>query len=276
MGVLLGGLSALFFGFGDFLGGEGAKRAPAASIVLWAGVLSFPLIAVIVIVLGGTARPADLWLGAGAGASGAVGLVTLFAGLARGHAAAVAPASAAAGAIMPVLFGVLGGERPSTLAWIGVIIAVPAVVLSSWVAEPGDVKFGGLRLGVLAGVGFGGYAVIIDRTAEASGLVPLVPARAATMGVVLALAAAGIWNVSRFEGVPRVIVAANGVLDVAGNVALLLALRAGSLALVGVAASLYPAVTVLLARVINAEHLRRRQVTGVVLTLVSLGAIALG
>ena len=177
---------------------------------------------------------------------------------------------------MPVLFGVLGGERPSTLAWIGVIIAVPAVVLSSWVAEPGDVKFGGLRLGVLAGVGFGGYAVIIDRTAEASGLVPLVPARAATMGVVLALAAAGIWNVSRFEGVPRVIVAANGVLDVAGNVALLLALRAGSLALVGVAASLYPAVTVLLARVINAEHLRRRQVTGVVLTLVSLGAIALG
>ena len=80
MGVLLGGLSALFYGVGDFLGGEGAKRAPAASVVLWAGLLSFPLVAVIGIALGGTARPADLWLGAGAGAAGALGLVTLFAG----------------------------------------------------------------------------------------------------------------------------------------------------------------------------------------------------
>lgn len=276
MGVLLGGLASLLYGTGDFLGGEGAKRAPAASIVLWAGVVSFPLIAGLALLVGGESATADLWLGGAAGVVGALGLVTLFAGLARGHAAAVAPAAAAVGAIIPVLFGVVGGERPSAVAWVGIAVAVPAVVLSSWVADPGDVALGGARFGVLAGIGFGGYAVIIDKTSEASGLLPLVPARAATMAVVLIAAAVGLWSVAGWGGVPRVIVAANGLLDVAGNTVLLLALRAGSLALVGVTSSFYPAVTVLLSRIINGEHVRGRQALGVALTLAALAAIALG
>ncbi len=276
MGVLLGGLASLFYGAGDFLGGEGAKRAGAASIVLWAGVVSFPLIAAVALFTGGDARLDDLWLGAAAGAVGALGLVTLFAGLGRGHAAAVAPAAAAVGAMIPVLFGVATGERPSALAWLGVAIALPAVVLSSWVADPGDTAFGGAHFGILAGVGFGGYAVIIDRTSEASGLLPLVPARAATMAVVLIAAAVGVWRVTGWDRVPRAIVASNGVLDVAGNTVLLLALRAGSLALVGVTSSLYPAVTVLLSRIVNGELVRARQAVGVALTLAALAAIALG
>lgn len=276
MGVLLGALASLFYGAGDFLGGEGAKRSSAASIVLWAGVVSFPLIAVVAFISGGEAGPRDLWLGAGAGAAGALGLVTLFAGLGRGHAAAVAPAAAAVGAIIPVLFGILAGERPSGLAWLGIGIAVPAVVLSSWVADPGDVALGGVRFGVLAGLGFGGYAVIIDRTSEASGLLPLVPARGATMVVVLIVAGAGVWRVAGWSGVPRGIVASNGVLDVAGNTVLLLALRAGSLSLVGVTSSFYPAVTVLLSRIINGEEVRARQGVGVALTLAALTAIAVG
>lgn len=276
MGVLLGALSALFYGFGDFLGGEGAKRAPAASIVLWAGVVSFPLIAALAVVLGGSASGEDLWLGAWAGAAGAVGLVMLFAGLGKGQAAAVAPASAAVGAIIPVLFGVIGGDRPSLLAWVGVGAAIPAVVLSSWVADSGGVSLGGARYGILAGLGFGGYAVILDATSAASGLLPLVPARASTMVVILVVAALGLWRAVGFRQVPPVIVVANGALDLAGNVTLLLALRSGSLALVGVAASFYPAVTVLLARIVNSEHLRARQLVGVALTLVALSAIALG
>ena len=96
------------------------------------------------------------------------------------------------------------------------------------------------------------------------------------MVVILIVAGLGVWQVVGFRRVPPVIVVANGFLDLAGNVALLLALRAGSLALVGVAASFYPAVTVLLARMINAERLRARQAVGVSLTLVSLSAIALG
>ena len=79
-----------------------------------------------------------------------------------------------------------------------------------------------------------------------------------------------------FGQVPKGIVATNGIFDVTANVTLLLALRAGSLALAAVAAAFYPAVTILMARVVNAEHLRKRQIVGLVLTLGALAAIALG
>jgi len=276
VGILLGGLTSLFYGFGDFLGGEGAKRAPAAAIVLWAGVVSFPLVSVIALVNGGSASGADFAIGAAAGTAGALGLVFLFTGLGKGHAAAVAPAAGAIAAILPVVAAVATGERPSTLAWVGVGLAIPAIVLSSWVAEPGNLPWGGVGFGVIAGLGFGGYLVIIDRTSAASELLPLITARAATMVVVLVVAAIGMWKVTGFAHVPRGIVLGSGLLDVAGNIALLAGLRVGQLALVAVSSAFYPVVTVVLARVVNQEHLRGRQVLGIVITLVALAAIALG
>ena len=276
MGIFLGGLTSLLYGIGDFLGGEGAKRAPAAAIVLWAGVVSFPLVSAIALINGGSASGTDLALGAAAGTAGALGLVFLFAGLGKGHAAAVAPAAGAFAGMLPVVVAVVTGERPSTLAWLGVGLAIPAIVLSSWVADPGDLPWGGVGFGVIAGVGFGGYAIIIDRTSATSELLPLISARAATIVVVLVVALLGMWKVTGFGQMPRGIVLGTGFLDVAGNITLLAALRVGSLALVAVSSSLYPVVTVVMARVVNREHLRGRQVVGIVMTLVALAAIALG
>ena len=276
MEVILGGISSLLYGVADFLGGEGAKRAPAAAIVLWAGVISFPMILVVALVVGGDTGPVDLLLGAAAGIAGAVGLVSLFAGLSRGNAAAVAPTAAAVAAVLPVIVAVVGGERPSTLAWVGVAVAVPAIVLSSWVADPGETPRGRFGYGLAAGLGFGGFTSIIGFTDPESNLLPLITSRAATMLAVLALTGLGVWKLVGFGSVPRRVVLGNAVLDVSGNVALLLAVRAGSLALAAVAASFYPAVTVLLARLVNAEHLRSRQVVGLVLTIVAMAAIAMG
>jgi drug/metabolite transporter (DMT)-like permease len=135
---------------------------------------------------------------------------------------------------------------------------------------------GGLWYGLAAGLGFGAYILLINLTSEGSGMLPLVPARVASMAVVAALAGAGIWSVSAFRASPLVIVAGNGLLDVSGNVALLFALRAGSLGRVSIAASFYPAVTVLMARLINSEHLAGRQIAGLALTLLALAAIAAG
>jgi uncharacterized membrane protein len=274
--VVLGGISSLLYGFADFLGGEGAKRAPAAAIVLWAGVLSFPLILVVALIVGGEADIADYLLGAAAGMAGAVGLVSLFAGLGRGHAAAVAPTAAAVAAVLPVVVAVIEGERPSALAWAGVAVAVPAIVLSAWVADPGESLRGSVGYGLAAGLGFGGFTAIIGLTDDASNLLPLITSRASTMLAVLMLTAFGVWRLVGFRSSPRWLVAGNAVLDVSGNVALLLAVRAGSLALAAVAASFYPAVTVLLARLVNGEHLRGRQISGIVLTVVAMSAIALG
>lgn len=155
-------------------------------------------------------------------------------------------------------------------------MAIPAIVLCSWVQEPGDLPWGGVGYGIVAGLGFGGYTVIIDQTSEASALLPLVTARASTMIVILIVAAAGVWRVVRFPSMPRRIVIGNGLLDVGGNVALLAGLRLGTLALVGVAASLYPAVTVVMARYVNGEAIAARQFTGLVLSLLAIGLIVVG
>jgi drug/metabolite transporter (DMT)-like permease len=276
LGVFLGAVSSLLYGVGDFLGGEGAKRVSAATVVLWAGVVSLPLITVAAWIVGGEAEVSDIWWGAAAGASGALGLVTLFAGLGKGQAAAVAPAAAVLSGVFPLLVAVTGGESLSALDWVGVSVAVPAIVLCSWVADPGEVPLGGVWYGLVAGIGFGGYTIFINFTSEGSGLIPLVPARTATMLVVAALAGVRVWSVSSWRDSPRRIILGNGLLDVSGNVALLLALRAGTLARVSIAASLYPAVTVLMARLVNSEHLAARQVAGLGLTLLALAAIAAG
>lgn len=276
MGVLLGALSSVLYGLGDFLGGEGAKRVSAATVVFWAGVISLPLIVIASVVVGGEASAPDYWWGAAAGASGAFGLVFLFTGLGRGQAAAVAPAAAALSAIFPVAIALFLGATLTTGAWVGLLIAVPAIVLCSWVPDAGEVALGGVWYGLAAGVGFGGYLVLIDMTTEGSGLFPLVPARTSTVVVVLVLVGARIWGLSSLARAPRGPIIGNGVLDVAGNITLLLGLRTGNLVAVVIAASFYPAVTVLLARVVNGERLWRRQLAGVALTLVALIAISLG
>jgi len=274
--VVFGGISSLLYGAADFLGGEGARRASAATIVFWAGLISFPLIVVVAWLAGGEATGVDYLLGALAGASGAIGLVFLFAGLGRGRAASVAPVAAAVAAVVPVVVAVVEGERPSLIAWLGVAVAVPAIVLSAWVADPGAADRGGAVFGLIAGLGFGGFTALIRFTGEESNLLPLVASRASTMLVVLVLSLVGVWKLTRFSATPRRIVVGNALLDVSGNVALLLAVRAGSLALAAVAASFYPAVTVIMARVVNSEHLHRRQVLGLGLTLLAMTAVALG
>lgn len=276
MGVLLGGLTSLLYGVGDFVGGEATRKAPAPAVVLAAAFVTIPLITMAGLLVGGDATAADWALGGAAGTCGAVGLVLLFAGLARGRAASVAPVAAAVGAAVPVVAGVLLGERPSAVAWTGVAIAIPAIVFCSWAPVSGSAKGGGVAYGLGAGSLFGSYTVIISRTADASNLLPLIPARGAFLVVMLALALGGVWKLSTLPTVPKGLVTAHGVLDVAGNITLLLALRSGSLVAVSIASSAYPAVTVGLARLVNGERLRQVQVLGVVLSLVALTLIALG
>jgi uncharacterized membrane protein len=261
---------------GDFLGGEGAKRVTATTVVLWAGSISLPLLTVIALIVGGEASPSDYLLGAAAGSLGSVGLVFLFAGLGRGQAAAVAPAAAVTSGVFPLLFAVFGGEMLGPVEWLGVALAAPAIVLCSWVADRGDVALGGVWYGLIAGLGFGGYNIVMAQTGEASALLPLISARAATLALVGLTTFLGPWRATGWRSAPKGIVVGNGVLDAAGNVAIILGLRMGTLARVSIAAAFYPVVTVILARLINAEHLRARQIVGLVTCIVALAAIALG
>jgi drug/metabolite transporter (DMT)-like permease len=174
-----------------------------------------------------------------------------------------------------VIAAVLEGERPSELAWFGFAVAIPAVVLCAWAAAPGETWSGGVGYGLVAGVGFGGFTILIRITSEQSNLLPLIASRAATFLLPLLLAAFGAWQISGFRQVPKKLIAANALLDVSANVSLVVALRAGSLAVAAVAASFYPAITVVMARLVNAEHVRWQQALGLALTIVAMSAIAL-
>lgn len=274
MEVLLGGITSVLYGVADFLGGEAARRVNAATVVVWSGVLSLPVLLAFAFFTGGDATGIDFLIGFAAGVSGAIGLVMLFTGLARGRAATVAPISAALGAVVPVVVAVVAGDRPSLLAWAGVGIAIPAIALSAWTDEGEGKTRSGLAFGAIAGLGFGGFAAIIGLTGEDSGILPLVTARGGLVVVLVVLAGLGVWKLQGLAKTPGGLILGNSVIDVSANITLIFALRAGSFALAAVAASFYPAATVILAKLVNGESLRARQYLGIVMTLVALGLIA--
>lgn len=255
----------------DFLGGLASKRAGAFAVVLWSQMVGLGVAVVSAPLLAGTSHASDLVWGAMAGASGGLGLLALYAGLATGRMAVVAPVSAVCGTALPVGVGLVLGERFDAGVWVGVALAIPAVYL---VGAGGRVQGSGLMLGVLAGLGFAGFFVSLAATADEAGLWPLVPARVASMTIV--------WVVARGRREPltipsgRRLVVAAGAGDMSANIAYLLAVQSGPLTSTVVLASLYPAVTVLLARIVLSEQIRRTQWLGIALAVTAVTLIASG
>ena len=218
---------------------------------------------------------ADLAAGALASSFGLAGLVLLYNGLARGRAAVVAPAAAVLGAALPVVVGAGGGDAPGTMGWLGVGVALPAIYLVS--AVEGRPRSGaGLGYGIGAGLLFGGYFVALAGAGEAAGLWPLVASRSLSVSILLlvGLSTARGWLQPPTGRVGRAVVGV-GVLDLVGNIGYLLAAYLAPLAVVAVVASLYPAVTVLIARIVQREHLGGRQLAGLSLAVVAVGLLSL-
>jgi drug/metabolite transporter (DMT)-like permease len=185
--------------------------------------------------------------------------------------AVVSPLAGLISALIPFAFGIGMGERPQALELIGVALALPAIwiVSSGSDAERGT---GGTGLGVLAGIGFGLFFIALAQAGDAAGYWPLVSGRATT-AVIVAIILGRKLSLPPADS--RLAIVVIGIGDALANVFLLLAYRSGLLSLVSVLASLYPAVTVLLAVRVLKEPLARRQVLGVVLTLVAVVLIAL-
>ncbi|CAN5622271.1 EamA family transporter [soil metagenome] len=274
MAVVLGLLVALCYGAGDFLGGVATRAQPVATVVLVSQGTGRGLVTVI-LVLDGTGPPAggDLALGVLSGLIGVVGVALLYQGLAAGSMGVVAPVTAVGAALVPLVAGLVIGERPSVLALIGAAGALIAIVLVARTPgrHEGSAAKHELVLALGAGTAFGFVFVVLGATDEASGFWPLLGARAASVTLLL------VWVVR--SGLPlvprrdtRATVMGAGVLDVGANALYLLAVRDGLLSLVSVLSSLYPLTTVLLARVVLGERLHRSQVIGLGL---GLGGVAL-
>lgn len=278
MPILLALCSALVYGVADWCGGRASRFHPSAVVTLVGQAVSLVLIVVITVVMG-TAVPGGetfAWAFAG-GLAGAVGLASLYYAFANGAMTVVAPISAVVGAVLPVVVGLVEGERPEPVAYVGIVLAIVAVALVSGAIGERDRPTPPRIMGfaVLAGSGFGLLFVALDRTDPDSGLWPLVAARLASVPFLFLLCVVLGARVGRAKGVLLVAVLA-GVLDTAANVLYLEAVRRGLLSLVAVVSSLYPASTVALAFGIDRERVNRWQAGGMVLAAVALVCVTLG
>jgi drug/metabolite transporter (DMT)-like permease len=275
--VLLALASAVVYGAADFCGGLATRRATAFAVVALSQLAGLLALLALLPWLGGEPTGADLAWGAASGVAGASGLVLFYGALAEGVMSVVAPVTAVSAAALPVLGGLVLGERIGPLAMAGIALALVAVVLVA--AEDG---LGSLRTArpaslppaLAAGVAFGLFFVLLDRTARAAELSPLVAARVVSVlaVVVLARLAARSLSVPR-AALPIVLLA--GVGDMTANALFLLATQQGQLAITGVLASLYPVSTVVLAQLVLGERLRATQAAGLVTAGAAVVLIAL-
>jgi drug/metabolite transporter (DMT)-like permease len=221
---------------------------------------------------------------AAAGLGGIVGLAAFYRALAIGTMSIVAPISAT-GVVVPVIVGVAGGERPAPLQLAGIAAATVGVVLASREHGPGaqtredsGARFS-IALALVAALGFGSFFVGLRSGARADVLWALVASRGvgvAALGAAAAVAArAGRSPLSRGSG-RFAALALMGLLDLSANGCYALATRHGLLSVVAVAASLYPLATVLLARVVLGERVRRVQEIGILAALTGVSLIAAG
>jgi drug/metabolite transporter (DMT)-like permease len=279
MAVLLALLGALVYGFSDFAGGLATRRATALAVVFSGQAAGVALLAVLLVVVPGRFDPGSIAWGAAAGLSGALALLVFYRALAAGSMTVVAPLTAVTAAVVPVVGGILLGERPSLLALAGVLLAVSAILLVG--AERGRLPTAAMLRGrgvggaLLAGAGFGLLFVLLSRAAPDSGFWRLAGARVASLGLLSLVAL-----VSRRSLVPRgaapLLVIAGGIGDMVANLLFVLASRIGLLSIVGALLALYPAGTVLLALGVLRERLHLVQVVGLVVAGVGVVLIALG
>jgi drug/metabolite transporter (DMT)-like permease len=271
--------AAVLYGSADFLGGAATRRSRALSVA----VLSVPAGAVVMVlgavIAGGPVTTAGLGWAVAAGAFGAVGLIVFYNGLAAGPMSVVAPVSALMSTVLPVAVAVASGERLSGRVYLGVAACLVAIVLVS--LERGTAQdrprghhaaVRGIAYGITCGVLFGIFFVFL-RNAGSSGVFwPVGVARLANCAVVLAAAALARARPAGWQDGGRVLAAAlvSGVLDASANLFYVLATRAGLFGIAIVLTSLYPGITVLLARVVLRERMHAVQRLGLLLAAVGV------
>jgi drug/metabolite transporter (DMT)-like permease len=264
--------SAVAYGAGDFAGGLAARRTPVLTVTTVAQVAGLALLLPAAVLAPGEISPAALGIGALAGVCGMGGLLLYMRGLAVGPMGLVAPLSSVVGAGLPLVAGVLGGERPGAVAGLALVVALAAIALAS-VGSRGNAAAGaGIAYGLGAGVGFGLFFVGIAMTPSGAGLWPLVAGRVTSVTLLAVLLLGRRGGRGRLVGVRTMVLC--GVLDTAANVLFLLATRTGALSVSGVLVSLYPVVVVVLARVVLRERLTGLQLTGVGLALTASALLA--
>ena len=259
-----------------------ARKLPLLQVLIVSqGLALAVLLAVTAIATLAGHRPPELTRllpAAAGGLAGVVGLAAFYRALAMGTMSIVAPI-AATGVCIPVIVGIADGEHPAPVQLIGILAAIAGVVLVSTEPDPHPETRRTARvsiaLALVAAIGFGSLAVGLRSSARADVLWALVAAR--STGVIVIVAAFAITRPT-IAGVRSslIVLGSMGMLDLLANALYALALTQGLLSVVAVGASLYPVATVMLARALLGERVRRSQEIGIAATVAGIAMIAAG
>lgn len=277
-GVLVALAAACSYGVGDFLGGVSTRRASWLPVTIVAEIIGCIPLAVATAFLSRATFGADAAWGAAAGVVGAAGIGLLYRGLGSGTMSVVAPITAVCATALPVIAGLAFGERQGVQAFAGIGIAIAAIVL---ISQAHDVPViarttlslrGSVLIALASGVCVAGFLILMSR-ANGGGLWPLFVSRIVATASLSALALV----TRRPQLPPRDMlptVAWCGVFDAGGTIGYVLALQQSTLGITATLISLYPAATLILARVVLGERLRRRQMLGIVCALAAVVLIS--
>jgi drug/metabolite transporter (DMT)-like permease len=280
VGVVFGLLAAFGFGSGDFLGGRASTRVPARLALLLAQAVALGGPLLLVVVIHGDVTASDVRYGLAAGAANGAGLGLLYKGLAVGRASLVAPLAAVMGAVVPVTWGLVTGERPSAVVFAGIALAVAAGALIAREADqPGDEPgraSTSIALGLTAGALLGSSFVLFAHTDAESGMWPVLFARlaATVLALVVVLARPVPGGVRQSGAVPLAALA--GVCDVVANAFVVAGIRRDLAVVVAPIAALAPGFTVLWSMTVLRERVAPAQRAGLALALGGLVLIAAG
>ncbi len=277
--------SALLYGAADFTGGLTTRRAGAIPVVILSQSSGLILVALMLPLLP-HASPArlDLLWGAAAGLTGGIGVALLYRALAIGTMAVVAPTTAVCAVTIPVLVAVLLGERPVPLAVAGIFLGIVSIVLVSRQSAAGPeptVPVGsgrypaGVGTALASGVAIGFFFLALAQTNAEAGMWPLLVARVVSVLLFGAVAIAGRRSI-RMPGRVVALAVVCGIIDMLANALYMLAAQQGPLSIVVTLSSLYPASTVLLARIVLGERLNPWQLSGVGCALAAVVLIVSG
>jgi drug/metabolite transporter (DMT)-like permease len=276
--VLLSLAASSCWGVADFLGGLQSKRVPVPVVLCLVEGTGLALVLVVIAVTGepfpGTRAAV---LSVIAGVAGVIALGCFFRALSIGTMSIVAPISAT-GVSLPVVVGIATGDRLSTVVAIGLAVTVSGVVLASRErhddvesAAAGRLSVG---LALVAALGFGSYFVMSDVAADDSVLWLLVLSRVLPVLGLAALARARSMALPPRDAALLLVLA--GTLDCSATGLYALANTKGALSIVAVVGSLYPVMTLILARAVLGERIRRVQQVGVAAALAGVAMIAAG
>jgi drug/metabolite transporter (DMT)-like permease len=264
--------ASLTWGFADFFGPLKGRTLGALRVLVYVQLGGLVVIALIVAIRG--KGPADLaaLFAIPAAISGTLGLYAYYRGMAVGAMSIVAPIAGVSAAV-PVIFGIATGDRPSLWQWLGIAGALGGVFLASREPGPGSRVAAGVGLALLAAIGFGGYFPPMHEAGHADFWWASLFFRMTSASVILAAVAIRRPSLT-VQPIQVPVLALIGIGDMLGNLLFAAASTSGLVSITSVLASLYPIVTVVLARLVLKERVARSQEAGIALTLVGVALIS--